>query len=237
MNIVRPTMTAAQNRLLRTLPPADFALLAPYLTSVKLEQNQVLSESGDFVDSVYFPHTAVISFLAVLSHGQTIETATIGRSGLVGGVTGLGHWRAFSRSIVQVPGTASRIPAARFRVAFKQSERLATLVLKTVQMIVVQIQQTAACNALHGVEQRVCRWLLLTQDLANTNVLPLTQDFLSQMLGVRRTTVTQVIGRLETLRMIRSQRGQIEIIDRKGLEGAVCECYYDLRSRHDQLAI
>jgi CRP-like cAMP-binding protein len=111
-------------------------------------------------------------------------------------------------------------------------------VLQSVQSIVVQIQQTAACNALHSVEQRLCRWLLLTQDLANTNVLPLTQDFLSQMLGVRRTTVTQVAFKLQALGMIRrTQRGQIEIVDRKALEQVVCECYEDLRSRHAQFVI
>jgi CRP-like cAMP-binding protein len=227
-----------QNRLLRSLPPADFALLAPYLIAVSLEQGQVLSEPGDFVENVYFPHTAVISFLAVMQRGQTVETATVGHTGVVGGVSGLGHWRAFSRVVVQVPGTASRIPGARFRAAFRQSDRLATLILQSVQSIVVQIQQTAACNALHGVEQRLCRWLLLTQDLANTNVLPLTQDFLSQMLGVRRTTVTQAACKLQTLGMIRrTQRGQIEIVDRKALEQAACECYEGLRARHDQFAM
>ena len=227
-----------QNRLLRSLPPADFALLAPYLIAVSLEQGQVLTEPGDFAENVYFPHTAVISFLAVMQHGQTVETATIGHTGVVGGVSGLGHWRAFARVVVQVPGTASRIPSARFRAAFRQSDRLATLVLQCVQSIVVQIQQTAACNALHGVEQRLCRWLLLTQDLANTNVLPLTQDFLSQMLGVRRTTVTHAVYKLQTLGMIRRvQRGQIEIVDRKALEKAVCECYEDLHSRHAQYVI
>ena len=173
-----------------------------------------------------------------MKHGQTVETATIGRNGLVGGVAGLGRWRAFARVLVQVPGTASRMTSARFRTAFRESDRLATLVLQCVQSIVVQIQQTAACNALHGVEQRLCRWLLLTQDLANTNVLPLTHDFLSQMLGVRRSTVTQVAYKLQSLGMIRrTQRGQIEIVDRKALEQAVCECYEGLRSRHDQLVI
>jgi CRP-like cAMP-binding protein len=229
---------ARQNLLLRSLPPADFALLAPYLAAVSLEQGRVLNEPGDFVESVYFPHTAVISFLAVMRHGQTVETATIGHAGVVGGVSGLGRWRAFARVVVQVPGTASRIPSARFRAAFRQSDRLATLVLQSAQRIVVQIQQTAACNALHSVEQRLCRWLLLTQDLANTNVLPLTQDFLSHMLGVRRTTVTQAACKLQALGMIsRNQRGQIEIVGRKALEQAVCECYQGLRSRHDQFVI
>jgi CRP-like cAMP-binding protein len=227
-----------QNRILRSLPPADFALLAPHLSAVRLEQGRVLSEPGDFVESVYFPHTAVISLMAVMQHGETVETATIGHTGVIGGLSVLDHWRAFARVVVHVPGTASRIPSARFRVALRQSEGLATIVLQNVQTIVVQIQQTAACNALHGVEQRLCRWLLLTQDLASTNVLPLTQDFLSQMLGVRRTTVTQAACKLQAQGMIRrNQRGQIEIVDRKALEQAVCECYESLRSRHDQFAI
>jgi CRP-like cAMP-binding protein len=236
MNVSR-SMAAPRNRLLRSLPPADFALLAPHLTSVSLEQGQVLTEAGDFVEYVHFPHTAVISLLAVMQHGQTIETATIGRTGLAGGVAGMGRWRALARAVVLVPGTASRIPCDRFRAAFRKSDHLATLVSQSVQSIMVQIQQTAACNALHPADQRLCRWLLLTQDLAKMNVLPLTQDLVSHMLGVRRTTVTQVIGKLEAAGLVRSQRRLIEVVDRKGLERAVCECYEEVRSRHDQLAI
>lgn len=236
MRVERPA-TLIQNDLLRALPPADFALLAPHLTVVSLEQGQILSDAGEFVEYVYFPHTAVISFLAVMEHGQTVETATVGRSGIVGGLTGLGRWRAFARMLVQVPGTASRIHSDRFRSAYRRSEHLAKLVSRGVQTIVLQMQQTAACNALHGVEQRLCRWLLQTQDFAGTNVLPLTQGFLSQMLGVRRTTVTQAVGKLESAGLIRSQRGSITIIDRKALEQAACECYHDVRARRDQLAM
>lgn len=236
MRIERP-VAVSQNDLLRALPPADFDLLAPHLTIVSLEQGQILSDAGEFVEYVYFPHTAVVSFLAVMEHGQTVETATVGRNGLVGGVTGLGRWRAFARALVQVPGTASRIHGDHFRSVFRRSEALTKLVSRSVQSTVVQIQQTAACNALHTVEQRLCRWLLLTQDFADTNVLPLTQGFLSQMLGVRRTTVTQAVGKLESAGMIRSQRGSIAITDRKALEQAACECYHDLRVREDQLAI
>jgi CRP-like cAMP-binding protein len=237
MKIDRPE-AARQNRLLRSLQPADYALLAPHLSLVSLEQGKVLIESGDIAEFVYFPHTAVVSLLTVMQHGHTVETATIGHTGVVGGVLGLGRWRTFARVMIQVPGTASRISTARFRAAFRQSNSLEILVLQSVQTIVVQIQQTAACNALHGVEQRLCRWLLQTQDLANTNVLPLTQDFLSQMLGVRRTTVTQAACKLQALGMIRrNQRGQIEILDRKALEQAVCQCYEALRSRQGQFAI
>jgi len=237
MKIDRPE-AARQNLVLRSLPPTDIALLAPHLSLVSLEQGRVLIESGDVAECVYFPHTAVVALLTVMQHGHTVETAAIGHTGVVGGVVGLGRWRTFARVEVQLPGAASRISSVRFRAAFKQSNSLATLVLQSVHTIVVQIQQTAACNALHGVEQRMCRWLLQLQDLADANVLPLTQDFLSQMLGVRRTTVTQVACKLQALGMIRrNQRGQIEIVDREALKQAACECYEGLCSRHDQFAI
>lgn len=231
------TVAGMQNHLLRALPQSDLELIVPHLTTVLLEQGQILIDAGSPVEHVYFPQTAVVSLLAVMAHGETIETATVGRNGLIGGISGLGRWRTFARTVVQVPGTASRIRSDHFRAAFRKSERMRALIMGSVQSIVVQIQQTAACNALHGVEQRLCRWLLVTQDLAETNVLPLTQSFLSQMLGVRRTTVTQALGKLESLQIIRSQRGQIEIIDHKRLEEMVCECYQDLRSRSNQLAI
>jgi CRP-like cAMP-binding protein len=221
-----------QNQLLRSLPPADFELLAQHLKDVSLRQGEVLVEPGMPFEYVHFPHTAVISYLAVMQDGQTVETATVGRAGVIGGVSGLGPWRAFGRVVVQMPGTAARIPAARFRAAIRQSDRLTTVVMRCAQAVVLQIQQTAACNALHPVEQRLCRWLLLTQDYAGTNVIPLTQEDLAQMLGVRRTSVTAAVSKLQTLGLIRcNQRGRIEIADRKALERAACECYEVLRSR------
>jgi CRP-like cAMP-binding protein len=233
---VNRAVAARQNQLLQSLPPADFELLAPHLKDVFLQQNEVLVEPGDAVDYVYFPHTAVISLLAVMQDGQTVETATIGRAGVVGGVAGFGPWRAFARAIVQVPGQAGRIPCTHFRTALRRSDCLTTLVMRCTQSIVLQIQQTAACNALHNVEQRLCRWLLLTQDYADTNVIPLTQEHLAQMLGVRRTSVTAAACKLQTMGLIRcNQRGRIEIANRKALEQAACECYEVLRSRQDQL--
>jgi CRP-like cAMP-binding protein len=226
-------IAARQNQLLRSLPPAEFELLAPHLKDVLLRQNEILVEPGASFEYVYFPHTAVISYLAVMRDGQTVETATVGRAGVIGGVAGLGPWRAFGRVVVQMPGTAARIPCSRFRAAIKHSDCLTTVVMRCAQSVVLQIQQTAACNALHTVEQRLCRWLLLTQDYAGTNVIPLTQEHLAQMLGVRRTSVTTAVSKLQTLGLIRcNQRGRIEIADRKALERAACECYEVLRSRH-----
>src|SRR5262249_40574999 len=143
---------ARQNQLLRSLPPTDLELLAPHLKDVLLGQNEVLVEPGDPFEYVYFPHTAVISLLAVMQDGQTIETATVGRGGLIGGIAGFGPWRAFARVVVQMPGTAARISGSRFRAAIRQSDHLTSAILRCAQLVVRQIQQTAACNALHNVE-------------------------------------------------------------------------------------
>jgi CRP-like cAMP-binding protein len=230
--------TAGQNHLLQSLPRADFDLLAPHLNDVVLHQGEVLLEPGDPVEYVYFPHTAVISLLAVMRDGQTVETATVGRAGVIGGVAGFGPWQSYARVLVQMSGTTARIPCPRFRAAIRQSHHLTTIVLRCAQSIVLQIQQTAACNALHTVEQRLCRWLLLTQDYTDTNIIPLTQELLAQMLGVRRTSVTAAACKLQAMGLIRySQRGRIEIVDRKAVERAVCECYELLRARHDEFAL
>jgi CRP-like cAMP-binding protein len=229
---------ARQNQLLQSLPRADFDLLAPHLNDVSLHPGEILVEPGAPIEYVYFPHTAVISLLAVMRDGQTVETATVGRAGVIGGIAGFGPWLSFARVIVQVPGTAARVPCSRLRAAIRHSNRLTNVVLHCTQSIVVQIQQTAACNALHTVEQRLCRWLLLTHDYADTNVIPLTQELLAGMLGVRRTSVTAAACKLQGLGMIRyNQRGRIEITDRKALERAACECYEALRSQHDQLVV
>jgi CRP-like cAMP-binding protein len=227
-----------RNRLLRALPSADFALLAPDLTGILLEQSAILFEPGDAVEYVHFPHTAIISLLAVMQDGQTVETATVGRSGVVGGMSAFGPWRAFARATVQIPGTASRIASRRFRAAIKQSECLRNLVLRNGQSVVAQIQQTAACNALHDVEERLCRWLLLTRDQTDSDIIPLTQESLSQMLGVRRTTVNQAACKLQAAGFIQyHRRGRIEIVNRSGLENMACECYEFFRTHPDQLVL
>ena len=227
-----------QNRLLRALSPADYLLLEPDLKDVFLEQDVVLFEPGDQLEFVYFPHSGISSVLAVMQDGQTVETATIGRAGVVGGVSGFGPWRAVARTTVQVPGTAARISGARFRAAVRRSDPLAALVLRCGQSILAQIQQTAACNALHDVDERLCRWLLLTRDQVDTDVIPLTQDSLAGMLGVRRPTVTLAISKLQAKGVLAClERGRLKIIDRRGLEQAACECYRELRSHSDQLVI
>jgi CRP-like cAMP-binding protein len=206
--------TGRRNLLLASLPAKDFALLAPQLKDIVLEQGAVLQEQGERIDQVYFPHDGIVSLLAVMRQGDAIETATIGYEGAVGSFAGLGMRRAHTRAVVQVRGSASRIAASRFRKVAEESEAVCRIVVRYGEMLLIQVQQTAACNALHPVEGRLSRWLLQTRDRIESNTIKLTQEFLSQMLGVRRTTV--VANMLQQADLIRYHRGQIEIVDRLG---------------------
>ena len=188
--------TGRRNLLLASLPAKDFALLAPQLKDIVLEQGTVLQEQGERIDQVYFPHDGIVSLLAVIRQGDAIETATIGYEGAVGAFAGFGMRRAHTRAVVQVRGSASRIAASRLRKVAEDSEAVCRLIVRYGEMLLIQVQQTAACNALHPVEARLSRWLLQARDWLESNTIKLTHEFLSQMLGVRRTTVTVVANML-----------------------------------------
>jgi CRP-like cAMP-binding protein len=215
---------------LEGLPPAP----QPHLKRTVLEQGTLLQEQEDRVECAYFPLSGMISLLAVMGDGQAVETAVVGREGTVGAMSGLGPWRAASRAVVTVPGTAWVIETSRLQDAVRQSEHLRNIILRYKETLLAQVQQTAGCNALHNAEERLARWLLQTRDRIDSDRMPLTQDFLSQMLGVRRPTVTVVAGVLQTAGFIHYRRGYLEIIDRSGLEQAACECYDLIRQRTDQ---
>src|SRR5215813_4807636 len=178
------------NRFLATLPPHDFSLLAPHLRTAPLERGVMLYDVGEEIEHVYFPHTGMVSLVAVMQSGSTVETAAIGRAGVIGASAGLGARSTFARAIVQLPGTAAWLSAAQFHAAANQSQGIRDLVVRYNDLLLAQIQQSVACNALHALEARLCRWLLQTHDCVDRDVIPLTQEFLGQMLGVRRTTVT-----------------------------------------------
>jgi CRP-like cAMP-binding protein len=212
-----------RNRLLAALSPADFSLLAPNLKDISLTQGDVLQEAGEAIQHVYFPHSGMISLLAVMQNGSAVETATVGREGAAGAMSGLGSRIAPHRSVSQIEGIASRIAAARFEAAVNGSASIKDLVVRYSDGLMMMIQQSAGCNALHTLETRLCRWLLQTRDRSDTNRLSLTQEFLSQMLGVRRTTLTLIARHLQDAGLIRYRRGLIEIVDRSGLEAKACE--------------
>ena len=223
-----------RNRLLGALSAADFALLAPHLREIEFDLGSLLQEAGEIVEHVYFPLSGMVSLLAVMADGESIETATVGREGVVGAMSGFGPRRSVPRAVVQtVPMAIARISTLRFRTALLQSVALRNQVVSYNEVLLAQVQQTAACNALHSIEARIARWLLQTRDRTERDELPLTQEFLGQMLGVRRTTVNQVARQLESAGLIRQQRGMVVIADRAGLEAVACECYAVLR---DQLA-
>ena len=172
--------------------------------------------------------------LSVMQNGKAIETATIGREGVVGAMAGLGLYTSMVRAVVQLPISASRISSARFRQVAATSRVIENLCIRYNEVLLTQARLTAACNALHPVDARFCRWLLQSADRAESSTLPLTQELLSEMLGVRRTSVTDVAGRLQREGLISFSRGVIQILDRPALEAMTCECY---RALIDQSAL
>jgi CRP-like cAMP-binding protein len=217
------------NALLAAMPRDHFnQLLRPHLTTRPLPQGLMLIEAGDEVDHVYFPHNGMVSLLVVLRDGKSIETSTVGREGVVGAMAGLGLHKSLVRAVVQLSMGASVITASQFRKAAQASEAVRDLCIRYNEVLLSQARITAACNALHIVEARFCRWLLQSADRAESDTIALTQEFLAEMLGVRRTSVTEVAGKLQHAGVISYSRGMIKIIDRAGLEAQSCECYQTL---------
>jgi CRP-like cAMP-binding protein len=231
-----PHTGPTDNQLLASLPRSQFNLLLPHLTTVSLPQGLVTLEAGDEVDQVYFPQDGMLSLLTVMRDGKAIETATVGREGVVGAMAGLGLYRSQVRVVVQLPMNASRIAASQFRKAVGGSEPLRNLCVRYNEILLTQARVTAACNALHPVEARFCRWLLQSADRAASDTVPLTQELLAEMLGVRRTSVTEVAGRIQGEGVITYSRGIIRIVDRAGLERLSCECYRTLIDHAPPLA-
>ena len=219
----------ASNKLLAALPRTDFQLLAPQLTTLQLAQGTMLYEAGDEVDEVYFPLSGMVSMVVVMQDGKAIETATVGREGVVGAMSGLGQHISRVRAIVQLPIFASRISSPQLRKAAASSKPISDLCIRYNEVLLEQARITAACNALHQIEARFCRWLLQTRDRGETDTIKLTQEFLAEMLGVRRTSVTEVASKIQADGAISYSRGVIKILDLEALKGMSCECYEALQ--------
>lgn len=216
------------NKLLASLPRKDFDLLAPSLATVSLQQGTIVSESGAEVDHVYFPHSGMFSLLVIMQDGRAIETATIGREGAVGVMAGLGLYKSLVRATVQLPLAASKIASASFRKVVAASDALHDICINYNEVMLTQARLTAACNALHQIDERFCRWLLQSADRAESDTVTLTQELLAEMLGVRRTSVTEVARKMQERGIITYARGVITILDRPALERLSCECYQTL---------
>jgi len=196
----------------------------------------VVCEPGRRMDHIYFPTTAVVSTLYTTEDGATAEMGLAGNDGVVGVPLFLGADTTPNRAVAVVGGGAFKMTANALREEFALGGALQCLLLRYTQALITQISQTAVCNRLHAVEQRLCRWLLMCHDRVDTNTLQMTQEFISNMLGGRRETVTVAAGRLQDAGLIRYTRGHITILDRKGLEASVCECYSIVEAWCDRLA-
>jgi CRP-like cAMP-binding protein len=219
------------NRLLAGLPRADFELLGPHLSIETLPQSKVLAEAGDEIDHACFPHSGMISLLTMLKDGKAIETATIGREGVFGTAAAFGLYRTKVRAIVQLPMVAAMLPSPVLRRAAESSKAIQMLCIHYNEVLLTQARITAACNALHMIEARFCRWLLQTSHISGTQTVTLTQEFLSEMLGVRRTSVTEVASKLQAAGVIGYSRGVIHILDYDALRQKSCECFDTLQEQ------
>ena len=225
----------SQNRLLAALDAEDLELLVSRMTTVTLEKGALLYDPGDLIDTIYFPDDCVISLMTLMESGAAIESATIGREGALGLMAAVSPRQSLSRAIVQVGGRARRITAPHLHRAWEQSGQIRDLIDRHNEALFAHAIHSVACNALHSVEARFCRWLLSCDDRIDSSTISLTQEFLADMLGVQRTTVTVVARALQAAGLIRYRRGVVDIVDRAGLEAIACECYRAVRRNYQRL--
>ena len=220
------------NQLLRMLDAADFDLLRPHLATVEMVRETVLGEAGAALKYVYFPHAGSVSITVALSEGQMIEVAMLGRDSVVGGGGALADGIAPADAVVLFPGTASVLEIAAFRAVAAASVRFRSLMIRHEQALLAHAQQSLLCNTLHPVEARLARWLLRARDLSDSEMLPLTQETLAQMMGVRRNAISLVAHALQRAGIIHYTRGQIEIVNLPALKTMSCDCYATVKARH-----
>jgi CRP-like cAMP-binding protein len=229
------TDDAHLNHLLAALPAAEFDRLKENLEPVKLTLGEVIYESGEQLEYIYFPTTAIVSLLYIMENGSTAEIGMAGNDGLVGIALYMGGSTTPNRAVVQSAGNAFRLRSKALKFEFGLGGTFQNILLRYTQYLMTQISQTAVCNRLHTVEQQLCRWLLINHDLLQTNKLIMTHDLIANMLGVRREGVSIAAGHLQDKKLIKYVRGTITMLDRKKLEDAACECYGVVKEEYDRL--
>jgi CRP-like cAMP-binding protein len=236
---MEPTLTSQpgpnQNRLLAALPRAEFDRLAPHLELVQMKLGDFLYEPGDQLTHAYFPTTSIVSLHYVIESGASAEIAGVGNEGVVGISLFMGGNTTPSSAAVQTAGHAYRLERARLKAEFDRAGAMMQLFLRYTQALMTQMTQTAVCNRHHSVDQQLCRWLLTTLDRVPSGRLVMTQELVATMLGVRREGVTEAAGRLREEGLIDYRRGHISVLNRKGLEKSVCECYSVVRTEFVRL--
>lgn len=224
-----------QNHLLAAIPQHEFKRLSPHLEPTPMELGEVLYESGGRLQHVYFPTTSIVSLLYVMEDGDSAEIAVVGNEGILGISLFMGGETTPSRAIVQSAGFGYRLRAQFLKEEFNRAGPVMHILLRYTQALITQMAQTAVCNKHHSVQQQLCRWLLLSLDRLNGNEVVMTQELISNMLGVRREGVTAAAGKLQRDGLIRYSRGHITVLDRPGLEKQVCECYAVVKKEFDRL--
>jgi CRP-like cAMP-binding protein len=226
LKIARDIVAATRrNRLLAALPSADFALLARHLVETDLKVGMALQEPGQEIKRVYFPHSGLISLMGVLPDGQAVETAIIGHEGAIGLTNPFGSPVALSRAVVQIAGAAAYTAPQRLAEAASQSKAVHAMLVRRGEELLAQVQQLLVCNTLHDLRQRLCRWLLLARDRIGHDEIRLTQECLSGLLSVQRTTVTTICRTLQARNVLTVRRGRIYILDNGALRREACVCY------------
>lgn len=226
---------ARKNHLLGALSAEDFAGIKSKLEPVSCKLGEVLYESGDRIEYVYFPTTAIVSMLYIMKNGATAEIGIVGNDGLIGNTLFMGGDTTTSRAIIQSAGGVVRMKAKDMKEEFAKAGIFQQLLLRYTQALMTQISQTAVCNRLHPVEQQLCRWLLLSHDRLDSDKLVMTHDLISNMLGVRREGITLAAQKLAKQKLIKNVRGTIIVVNRQGLEEAVCECYQVVNDEYNRL--
>ena len=229
------THSPGENQLLATLPSENYQRIRPNLQHVTFSLGQVVYESGEPLNHIYFPTTSVVSLLYTTEVGSTAEMGLTGNDGVVGIALFLGGDTTPNRAVVQIAGDAFRMKGDFLREEFERGGPFQHLMLRYTQALITQISQTAVCNRLHSIEKRLCRWLLLSHDRVNSHELLMTQEFISNMLGGRRESVTLAARRLQDAGLINYARGRIIILDREGLEEIVCVCYRTVKQESERL--
>ncbi len=226
---------ARQNHLLAALPAEDLERLLPKMKLVPIPLGEVLYESGSRLRNVYFPTTAIVSLLYMLADGASAEIAVVGNEGIIGVSLFMGGETTTNRAVVQSAGHVYRLPSQLLKDEFTRGGPMQHLLLRYTQALITQMAQTAVCNRHHSVDQQLCRWLLLSLDRLASSELVMTQELISNMLGVRREGVTEAAGKLQQAGLIRYSRGHITVLDRPGLEARSCECYAVVKTETDRL--
>ncbi|MCC8986354.1 MAG: Crp/Fnr family transcriptional regulator [Candidatus Contendobacter sp.] len=224
-----------QSHLLAALPDDVCERLFPYLERIELPLGKALYESGDHLNHVYFPTTAIVSLLSVMENGASAEIAVVGNEGIIGIALFMGGETMANRAVVQSAGYAYRLKGQLLKQEFNRSGALQHLLLRYTLALLTQMAQTAVCNRHHSVDQQLCRWLLLSLDRLPSDTLHMTQELIANMLGVRREGVTEAAGALQKAGLIHYSRGRITVLDRPGLEARVCECYEVVRKEFFRL--